>query len=134
MESGTIVEFIDQQKIIIGAVLDVKQKRVRLLSEGNREVVLSEGRLLQTSRSRIETGKGREHILHTLKEINLKRETLKEKIDIHELWELLNEENEWIDLKTMSQRSSAPFSITGSISNSTISNSILIQRSRSNSS
>lgn len=103
MESGTIVEFIDQQKIVIGAVLDVKQKRVRLLSEANREVVLSEGRLLQTSHSRIETGKGRDHILHALKESAFKREQLKEKIDIRELWELLNEENEWIDLKTMSE-------------------------------
>ncbi|UCD81566.1 MAG: hypothetical protein JSW26_09135, partial [Desulfobacterales bacterium] len=46
MESGCIVEYIDHQRILCAVVLEVKNQRLRLLTENNREVNLSAGRLL----------------------------------------------------------------------------------------
>lgn len=103
MESGTVVEYIDQQQIVISAVLDTKQKRLRLLTESNREVTMSEGRISHASQLRINVNVGRDAIIDALKQTALRREQLKEKINIRELWELLNEEHEWIDLKTMTE-------------------------------
>ena len=38
MEIGSVVEYIDNQKIICVVVLDVKKQRLRLFTENNREV------------------------------------------------------------------------------------------------
>ena len=103
MEPGTIVEYIDQQRIMIAAVLEIKQKRLRLLTESNREMAMNESRLAHASTMHINLSAGREAIVAGLKEAVSRREALKQKIDIRELWELLSEENEWINLRTMTE-------------------------------
>ena len=50
MESGNVVEFIDSQKIFCAVVLEVKNLRLRLLTENNREVKMAVGRLSHRSR------------------------------------------------------------------------------------
>ena len=46
MEPGMIVEYIDRQRIMCALVLEVKNQRLRLLTENNREVKLTTNRLL----------------------------------------------------------------------------------------
>jgi exoribonuclease-2 len=101
METGNIVEYIDRQKIICAAVMEAKQQKLRLLTEGNREVKMSENRLLHKSKTRINLSIGRDRIIEALKDIAEKRKSLADKIDIKELWEVLNTEQEWIDIDTM---------------------------------
>ncbi|MBU0698731.1 MAG: RNB domain-containing ribonuclease, partial [Proteobacteria bacterium] len=103
MESGNIVEFVDRQKIICAVVLEVKKQRLRLLTETNREVNLSPGRLFHKCPLRLELSMGRDRIVDALKEISRRRQTLIADIDIKELWEVLNTEQEWIDLGTMTE-------------------------------
>lgn len=103
MEPGKIVEYIDQQKIISAVVLDIKKKRLRLLTETNREVNISEGRLAYHSTASIDISESRDNLVKSLKKTSENREILKDKINIQELWELLNEENEWIDLSSMTE-------------------------------
>ena len=103
MEPGTIVEYIDQQRIMIAAVLETKQKRLRLLTESNREMAMNESRVAHVSTIHVNLSAGREAAIAGLKEATIRREALKQKIDIRELWELLSEENEWIDLRTMTE-------------------------------
>ncbi len=103
MESGTVVEYIDQQKIICAVVLEVKKQRLRLLNENNREVNLSAGRLSHTSSQRLEPSSGRAKIVDRLKELAKVRAELINQIDIKGLWEILNTEQEWIDLATMTE-------------------------------
>jgi len=101
METGTIVEFIDSQKIVCAVALEVKNLRLRLLTENNREVKLSIGRLSHSSSMHLDLSMGRDRLVTTLKSVALHRNSLIDQIDIQELWEVLNSEQEWIDLATM---------------------------------
>lgn len=103
MKSGTIIEYIDQQKLICAAVADVKGKRLRLITENDKEVSLSASRISLTTDNALPESASRSTMVETLKATVARRESLKQEIDLKELWELLNEEGEWIDLKTMAE-------------------------------
>lgn len=103
IESGNIVEYIDRHKIICAVVMEVKSQRLKLLSENDREVKLSEKRLSYKGKMRLNLSIGRYKIVETLKQTANKRNELAKKIDIKELWEVLNSEQEWIDLATMTE-------------------------------
>ena len=101
MESGNVVEYIDSKKIICAIVLEVKNQRLRLLTETNREVNISASRLSHKCEMRLDTSMGRNTLVSTLKEIAGRRRALICQINVKELWEVLNTEQEWIDLDTM---------------------------------
>jgi len=103
MESGSIVEYIDRQKIMCAVILEVKNTRLRLLTETNREVKLSAGRLLHADKTRIDLSMGRDNMVNTLKGVADKRKALIRQVDIKDLWEVLNTEQVWIDLETMTE-------------------------------
>ena len=103
MESGSIVEYIDRQKIMCAVILEVKNTRLRLLTENNREVNLSANRLLHKDKARLDLAMGRDKMVDALKGVANKRKELLSQVDIKDLWEVLNEEQVWIDLATMTQ-------------------------------
>jgi exoribonuclease-2 len=101
MESGNIVEFIDGQKIICAVILEIKKLRLRLLTENNREIKLSANRVSHKSNLHLDPTMGREKLAEALKHVAQRRRALTQKVNIQELWEVLNSEQEWIDLPTM---------------------------------
>ncbi len=101
METGNIVEYIDRQRIICAVVQQVKQKRLRLLAETNREVNLSISRVSHRSDCSLDSTLGRDETIAALKAIATTRRHLADQINIRKLWEILNSEQEWIDLSTM---------------------------------
>jgi exoribonuclease-2 len=101
MELGNIVEYIDHERILCAVVLEVRNQRLRLLTENNKEVNLSVGRLLHRDRKRLDLSMSRMRMVETLKEVAKKRKTLIAEVLVRELWEVLNSENQWIDLETM---------------------------------
>ncbi len=101
MESGSIVEFIDRQTIMCAVILEVKNSRLRLLTENNREVNLSASRLLHRDKVRLDLSMGRDKMVDALKGVANKRKELLSQVDIKDLWEVLNTEQVWIDLATM---------------------------------
>jgi exoribonuclease-2 len=103
MESGSIVEYIDRQKIMCAVILEVKNTRLRLLTENNREIKLSAGRLLHEDKARIDLTMGRDNMVNTLKGVANKRKALIRQVDVKDLWEVLNTEQVWIDLETMTE-------------------------------
>ncbi|NNL75282.1 MAG: RNB domain-containing ribonuclease [Desulfobacterales bacterium] len=103
MESGSIVEFIDRQKIMCAVILEVKNTRLRLLTENNREVNLAARRLLHKDKARLNLDMGRVKVVDALKEVATKRKALLGQVDIKDLWEVLNSEQVWIDLATMTE-------------------------------
>jgi exoribonuclease-2 len=103
MESGRVVEYIDRQKILCAVVLEIKKQRLRLLSENNREVKLSAGRLLHRYTKCLDPSLGRQKMVEALKEIANRRRDLMSQLDIKELWDVLNTEQEWIDIDTMTE-------------------------------
>ena len=100
MKPGNVVEYIDRQKIICAVIIDIKKQKLRLLTENNREVKLSAGRLSHQCKMHLDLSSGRDTLVETLKKIANKRESLISHVDIEELWEVLNTEQEWIDLAT----------------------------------
>ena len=103
METGNIVEYIDRQKITCAVVLEAKDQRLRLLTETNREVKFSANRLSHQCKSGLDLSMGRDKLVNILKETADKRNALINHINIKELWEILNTEQEWIDLATMTE-------------------------------
>ena len=103
METGNIVEYIDHQKIMCGVILEVKKQKLRILTENNREIKLSPGRLSHQCNTHLDLSMGKYKLVDTLKQIAGKRNALINHIDIKELWEILNTEKEWIDLATMTE-------------------------------
>jgi exoribonuclease-2 len=101
MESGNVVEFIDNQKISCAVVIDIKNLRLRLLTENNREVKMSAGRLSHLSNFRLDPSSSRDKLVTRLKEISARRRDLSSQIDLQALWEVLNSEAELVDLNTM---------------------------------
>jgi len=103
MEEGNIVEFIDRQKILCAVVQEVKNQRLKLLTENDREVNLSSSRLSHKSRTVLDLSLGRIKTIDALKGIAFRRKQLTRLVNIREIWEILNTEQEWIDLATMTQ-------------------------------
>ncbi len=101
MKIGTVVEFIDRQKIICAVVVELKGDRLHLITEGNREINLSPKRLFHASHGLLDASAGRDKLVDALKEIAARRNTLMEEIDVRELWEVLNPEQDWIELSTL---------------------------------
>ncbi len=103
MESGHVVEFIDHQKMVCAVILEIKKLRLRLLTEANREVRLSADRLSHRCNRHLDLSLSREKLVDTLKEVSSRRKALIHHVDVKELWEVLNSEQEWIDLETMTE-------------------------------
>lgn len=101
MESGHVIEYIDRQRILCAVILEVKNQKLRILTENNREVSLAPARLSHCSRTRLDPGVGRNRMVELLKDLASRRDALMRQVDIRELWEVLNTEQEWIDLPTM---------------------------------
>jgi exoribonuclease-2 len=54
MESGEIVEYIDDRKIICAVVMESGNQKLRLLTEHNREVKMAAQRLSHRGKSRLD--------------------------------------------------------------------------------
>jgi exoribonuclease-2 len=103
MKPGNIIEYIDRQKIICAVVMEVKNKKLRLLTENDREVKLSLGRVSHKSSTCMDLSLSRYELVVTLKAAANKRKNLAGSVNIRELWDTLHTEQEWIDLATMTE-------------------------------
>lgn len=101
MKPGNIIEYIDRQKIRCAAVMEVKNKKLRLLTENDREVKLSVGRVSHKSSACIDLSLSRYELVVTLKATSNKRKDLVGSVNIRELWDVLHAEQEWVDLATI---------------------------------
>lgn len=101
MESGEIVEYIDDQKIICSMVMESGNQRLRLLTEHNREAKVAAQRLSHRGNTRMDPTAGRNRLVEALRELSVKRNAIADGIQVHSLWEILNQEAAWIDLETM---------------------------------
>lgn len=101
MESGEIVEYIDDQKIICAMVMERGNHRLKLLTEQNREVKLALQRLSHRGTTKLDPSEGRDRLVTLLRERSSRRNEIAKTVTIKELWEILNQEQTWIDLRTM---------------------------------
>ncbi|MEA3416119.1 MAG: RNB domain-containing ribonuclease [Thermodesulfobacteriota bacterium] len=98
MKPGNIIEYIDRQKIICAVVMEVKDKKLRLITENNREVKLSRSRISHKSSTYMDLSLSRYKLVESLKKTANIRKDLAGSVNIRELWDILHAEQEWIDL------------------------------------
>ncbi len=101
MQPGNIVEFIDKNKIICGVVLEEKKQRLELIIEDNKKLICNNSRIIHLSTEKIDLSDSVSNIVKKLIIISNKRKELAEKIDIEELWEILEDEKRAVDIKTV---------------------------------
>lgn len=94
---GTVVEFFQDKKLMIGVCLEAKGERFLVLTEGDREISLPESRFLHVAPHALNVLKGRDQLLQGLREIATRREQLRARIDLAEVWELIWAEPETYD-------------------------------------
>ena len=101
MKSGTVIEFIDRQRIVCAAVQSVKAQRLQLLTETDREINLPPNRVAHACDALLSPALSRDQLVMALKDIVRQRTMLVEQVDVEEIWDVLNSEQEWVDLSTM---------------------------------
>ncbi|MCF8127311.1 MAG: RNB domain-containing ribonuclease [Deltaproteobacteria bacterium] len=103
MAVGSIVEYIDQSRLICTVCMQDKGSRLHLLTPANREVNLSPKRTLLISNAQIDVAQPRDQLLQKLQQIETLRIKLKEEIDVKEMWELIRDEEEIFDHRYLAQ-------------------------------
>ena len=73
------------------------------MTEANTEVRLSADRLSHRCNHHLDLSLSRETLVAILREVSSRRKALIDHVDVKELWEVLNTEQEWIDLETMTE-------------------------------
>jgi exoribonuclease-2 len=89
---GTILEFFDDKKMVCGVCLDRKEQRLSVLTEQNREINLSRGRVLHFGEHTLNLGLGRDDMVQRLGTITVQRKALMRQVEVEELWSLLEGE------------------------------------------
>lgn len=89
---GTVVEFFADKKLTVGVCLEGKGERFLVLTEGDRELSLPQSRFLHVAPQALSVGRGRDQLVQALREIALRREQLRGRIDLGEVWELTRAE------------------------------------------
>ncbi len=89
--NGTVVEFLQDQKIQTGVVIGSKNQRLLILTENNREINISKSRLLEALGPELNAS-NRSEIVTKLQEIGHHRQEIAKKIDVEELWNFLEGE------------------------------------------
>jgi len=103
MESGQIVEFIENKNLITGLVTRVKATKFLVLTETNRELSISSSRILHQTRPGLDISRPRAELVNSLKEISSRRTALSEQVNLEELWELLEGEGEEFSYKYLAE-------------------------------
>jgi exoribonuclease II len=94
---GTVVEFFVDRRLTLGVCLEAKGERFLILTEGDREINLPESRFLHVAPHVVNIQKGRDHLIQSLRDIAKRREELRSRIDLAEVWELVWAEPEAYD-------------------------------------
>jgi exoribonuclease-2 len=93
INSGKLIEYLDNGKFICGFITEAQPKRVRLINQNGREVNLPASRIIHCSKQSHAVDYDRELLIRTLREATEKRAQLMEQISLEEIWELTVEEN-----------------------------------------
>jgi len=92
IHSGKLIEYLDNGKFICGFVTETQPKRVRLINQNGREVLLPTSRIIHCSQLTHAIHLEREVLIRDLRETTEKRSRLMEQIPLEEIWELTAEE------------------------------------------
>ncbi|WP_136796643.1 RNB domain-containing ribonuclease [Desulfosediminicola ganghwensis] len=92
IDSGKIIEYLDNGRFICALITEAQPKRVRLINQNGREVNLPASRIVHCSKMVLSPETSRDTLVKTLKEITDKRQELVDQISLKDIWELTIEE------------------------------------------
>ncbi|MEW6347933.1 MAG: ribonuclease catalytic domain-containing protein [Thermodesulfobacteriota bacterium] len=101
-----LVDFYDSRRISTGLVLEVDDRRIRILTHTGKEAKLSVNRVLSAVTNPPVSARsqdGRDGIVAALKEIFSQREAIKTSINLAEVWEVVSSELTEIDREDLSE-------------------------------
>jgi len=89
---GAVFEFYESKEILCGVVLVVREGRFNALSEHNREVGLTPSRIVYHGKISLDLKLSRDELLQELRFISENRKGIMDRIDLEEIWFLLQSE------------------------------------------
>lgn len=89
---GTVLEFFESKEILCGVVLAIKDGRLHVLTERNREINLTRSRAVHHGEGGLDPGLTRDELVKKLAEISAKRKEILHTIDLEEIWSLFEGE------------------------------------------
>ncbi|MCB2186188.1 MAG: RNB domain-containing ribonuclease [Deltaproteobacteria bacterium] len=101
--TGHLVEFIDKNRINLGVVQVAKTSRLNVLSAADREVALSQGRVLLFTPPTAALKGPRHALVGEMRRLEDKREELAGQVDVPGLWELVHQEEEPLGLPDLAE-------------------------------
>lgn len=103
MHEGKIVEYIEEGNVISSLCLHDDGTRLHLLTPSNREMNLPPKRALLISGGPISLLSPRDEILSRLKMAEERRTLLQREVQVRDLWELVRDEEEIFDSRTLAE-------------------------------
>jgi len=101
-QENDIIDFYDTKKISCGLVLDVDDKRLRILTEQGKETKISASRALMAAKDPGFPHRGsRDEQVGRLRQISHQRDEIKNRIDLRELWEVVVPETAEIGIEDL---------------------------------
>jgi exoribonuclease-2 len=91
---GAKVEFFENKKLLCAVCLEVKNSRILVLTEQDREANVSVKRILHVDDTLLDISQSRVQLVAALQEAAVRRKNLRDHISVEELWDLLYEEQE----------------------------------------
>ncbi|MDY6904362.1 MAG: ribonuclease R family protein [Thermodesulfobacteriota bacterium] len=107
MEKGTVVEYIDKEKLICAVNLETVlsgAKRARVLTENSREVNLPVRRISHAG-GRLDVAGSRQDLITNLKAVCENRSVLATQINPQALWDLVEAEPRWFPARELAELS-----------------------------
>jgi len=89
-----LIEYIDTKKFHCAFVLEDAGKRLRVLNQNGREVLLPQSRVVHASTGAYRLDRPREELLGHLRKTTEERRSLMERVDLPEVWELAVEDRD----------------------------------------
>ena len=100
---GTRVEFFESKRLLCAVCLEVKNSRILVLTEQDREANLSVRRIMHVDDSSLDIGQSRVQLVAALKEAAARRQSLMSRVSVEDLWDLLSEEEEGFDCQQLAE-------------------------------
>jgi len=91
---GTVLEFFEAKQVLCAVCLGVKNQRITVLTEQNRELNLARSRVIHIGDRSLDANLSRDDRVQQLIGIAALRKSLMEQIDVEELWSLLEGEEQ----------------------------------------
>jgi len=99
-----VIDYYDNKKITCAYVLEVEDRKLKIINENGKEIRISHARVLTSGQDpALHTLRSRDDQTRRLKELSHIREEKKKEIDIRELWDIVHTETSEIEVADLSE-------------------------------